>query len=104
MSPQVVGLPRPRPLRNCLLRRSLLLTLLQSLLISILAPPTFLTVYAKPISIGDLKAELCITVDMAAVEVTGIADEQHVLIVTKSTLVARVVIILSVHHEFFLLD
>lgn len=104
MSPQVVGLPRPRPLRHSLLRRSLLLTLLQSLLIFILILPTFLTVSAKPISIRYLKAELCVTVDMAAVEIAGIADEQHVLIVTKSTLVAGVVVIIRVHYEFFLFD
>lgn len=41
---------------------------------------------------------------MAAVEITGIADEQHVLIVTKSTLVAGVVVVIGVHYEFFLFD
>ena len=82
MSSEVIGLPRPRPLRHCLLRRSLLLTLLQSLLVCVLILRALLTVDAVPISIGYLKPELSITVDMAAVEIAGVADEQDVLVVS----------------------
>lgn len=104
MSSQVVRLPGPRPLRHCLLWRSLLLTLLQSLLVSIIVFPTFSAVNAEPVSIRYLKAEVWVAVYVAAVEVAGVADEQHVLVVTKSTLVAGVVVVLGVHHELFLFD
>lgn len=104
MSSQVVGLPRPRPLRHCLLRRCFLLTLLQSFLICVLILPAFPTVDAKPISIWYLIAELSVTVNMATVEIAAVTDEQNVLVVSKSTLVASVVVILRIQHKLLLLN
>lgn len=45
-------------------------------------------------------AELGVTVDVAAVEVTAIANEEHVLVVAQSALVTSVVVILTGKHEF----
>lgn len=84
-------------MRHCLLRRLLIaddLSKFATLLVQVIS-----AVEAEPISIGNPMVECGVAVDVAAVEVTAIAYKQDVLIVSKTTLVAGVVVVLGQQHE-----
>lgn len=98
MATQVVSLlSGTRPMGHCLLGRLLIADDLSKF--ATLLERVVPAVEAEPVPIGNPMVESRVAVDVAAVEVTAIADEQDVLIVSKTTLVTGVVIVLRSQHE-----